>query len=276
MVNKRAAVLGSPIEHSRSPVIHSAGYQALGLDDWAYDRFEVSDAELAGFLSTIGTEYRGFSVTMPAKFAALEVATTATKRARAIGAANTLLRLDQRGWAADNTDCEGVTGALSELRLPAGSLNHAVIIGAGGTARPALWALADAGVSTVTVVNRSDRREEMAPLAQQRGIDLRFEPFTADLRAISVAADVIVSTVPASALKGYETDLAHAPIVDVIYDPWPTPLTIAAAANGYPVVGGHVMLAYQAYSQFEQFTGHKAPREAMRLTLKESLGMTDN
>ena len=109
----RAAVLGSPIEHSLSPVLHKAGYDALNLQDWDYTRFEVTD--LAAFLAEVGEEYKGFSVTMPLKFDALAYADIVSERAELIGSSNTLVRTPQ-GWRADNTDTEGVLALPSRLR----------------------------------------------------------------------------------------------------------------------------------------------------------------
>ncbi|SDL75266.1 shikimate dehydrogenase [Corynebacterium mycetoides] len=266
----RAAVLGSPIAHSLSPVLHSAGYAAAGLDTWEYSRIECTAEQLPGVVGGADESFRGFSVTMPAKFAALEFATEATPRARAIGSANTLTRIPG-GWRADNTDCEGIAGALDVLLSDAGAESapeSALVVGAGGTARPALWALGERGVRTLTVLNRSDRAAEIAPLV--RGADVRFVGFDAspdELEQLAIQADVIVSTVPAAALEEYAGLLAHAPVLDVIYDPWPTPLATAAAANGYTSVGGLVMLAEQSFSQFEQFTGVAAPRRQMREAL---------
>lgn len=267
----RTAVLGSPIEHSRSPILHSAGYRALGMDDWEYTRIECGAEELPRIVGAADESFVGFSVTMPGKFAALEFADEVTDRAREIGSANTLVRTDG-GWRADNTDCDGITGALNELfDGELGQIRRVLVIGGGGTARPALWSLAQAGVGEITVVNRSDRSAELAPLVKPRGADFRMVGYDADLETLAVAADVIVSTVPSAAIEGRETELGHAPVLDVIYDPWPTPLIVSAAANGYPSVGGHVMLANQAFRQFEQFTGRQAPRAAMRRALEESL-----
>ena len=265
----RAAVLGSPIEHSLSPVLHNAGYEAAGLARWDYTRFETSAEGLPELVGASDPEFVGFSVTMPGKFAALRFADTVSDRAQLIGSANTLVRRAD-GWYADNTDTEGVHGALAEL-LGDDPAAHALLIGAGGTARPALWALAERGVKKVTVLNRSDRSAELLPLAQNLGLELSFVSFDGDLSALARSVDVIVSTVPAAAVEDYVFDLAHAPVLDVIYDPWPTPLTTCAAANGYKTVGGHVMLAHQAFSQFEQFTGVAAPREDMLKALNQEL-----
>lgn len=263
----RAAVLGSPIAHSLSPVLHNAGYAALMLEDWEYTKHEVTD--LPSFLETVGEDYRGFSVTMPLKFDALKCADIVSERAELIGSANTLVRTDS-GWRADNTDTEGVLGALEEL-LGETRPATALLIGAGGTARPVLWGLAQRGVTHVTVLNRSDRRAELRPLADALGITLRAATFTEDLMGLARSADFIVSTVPAAALEGHLSQLAQAPVFDVIYDPWPTPLTVYAAADGFATVGGHIMLANQAYSQFEQFTGHTAPRQEMLAALNAAL-----
>lgn len=270
-ITHRAAVLGSPIEHSKSPVLHNAGYVALGLDQWAYDRFECTEEMLEGIVSGVDESYRGFSVTMPAKFAALNFADVVTDRARAIGSANTLVRTDE-GWRADNTDVDGIKGALGEL-LDGTSLNgkYAVVIGSGGTARPAIWTLIEAGVAHITVLNRSDRTSELQALFDATPTTLSYAPIS----AAPTNADVVISTVPSSAIAGHEQSLAIAPVLDVIYDPWPTPLVETTRAAGFPAVGGHVMLAHQSYGQFEQYTGKEAPRDAMRKALEESLNISD-
>ncbi|MBK4157075.1 shikimate dehydrogenase [Corynebacterium macginleyi] len=265
----RAAVLGSPISHSLSPILHNAGYAAVGLKEWSYTRFEVTADSLVPFLEECGPEYRGFSVTMPGKFAALEVAEEQSERAELIGSANTLVRTPH-GWRADNTDTEGMLGALQKL-CGLRPLTQVLIIGAGGTSRPALWALAERGVEHVTVLNRSNRQAELQPLAERLGLDLQYATFDDDLGVLSRSADVIISTVPSAALEDYRFQLAHAPVLDVIYHPWPTALAACAAANGYSTVGGHVMLAHQAFSQFEQFTGLRAPREEMVAALQQEL-----
>lgn len=265
----RAAVLGSPIKHSLSPLLHNAGYAALGLKDWEYTRFEVTEKSLPEFIERVPADYHGFSVTMPGKFAALKVADSVTERARLIGAANTLVRTEQ-GWLADNTDTDGVLGALSEL-LGDKPITRATIIGAGGTARPALWGLARFGARTITVLNRSDRLEELAPLAAALDVELRGLSFDDDLSQVSRSSDVVISTVPSRVLEDHLHDLSRAPVFDVIYEPWPTPLTIHAAADGFKTVGGQVMLAHQAFSQFELFTGKPAPRAAMVAALRSEL-----
>lgn len=247
----KAAVLGSPIEHSLSPLLHTAGYRALGLD-WSYEKQECTAEQLPALISR---EYAGYSVTMPCKFAALEFADTATSRAKDIGSANTLVRTDD-GWLADNTDCLGVLGALDELGID--SPTSAVVLGAGGTARAVLWALRESGVTDITVMNRSDRTAELAELVDAHWLPLGPIP----------KADVVISTLPGSAAGDLEIS---SPLFDVSYSPWPPPLIAQAQGKGIPCVAGHVMLAHQAYAQFELFTGYSAPRAEMRAALESEL-----
>jgi len=266
---RRAAVLGSPIGHSRSPDLHLAAYRELGLTGWTYERIECTAEQLPDVVGGAGPEWVGFSVTMPGKFAALEVASSSTDRARSIGAANTLVHSGE-GWHADNTDVDGVSGALTGAGIdPAGQ--SAVIVGAGGTARPAIVALAAMGVQSLTVVARdAGRAQGVLDLAEQVGLPasvLGFED--AALHSVCQASSVLVSTVPAEAAAPYAQFLAMAPaILDVIYHPWPTELAAAANRRGAAVVGGLEMLLNQAFTQVELFTGQPAPQAAMAAALR--------
>src|ERR1700684_1419330 len=149
-VPRKAGVLGSPIAHSRSPQLHLAAYRALGLRDWTYERIECGADELPGVVGGFGPEWVGVSVTMPGKFAALRFADERTDRAELVGSANTLLRTPG-GWRADNTDVDGVAGALSSEGFATGA---AAVAGSGGTAPAAIVALAELGVTDMTVVAR--------------------------------------------------------------------------------------------------------------------------
>ncbi|AZA13676.1 shikimate dehydrogenase [Corynebacterium choanae] len=270
---RQAAVLGDPIDHSLSPVLHNAGYAALGLSNWHYDRMRCTGEMLPKLVSTAPQRFVGYSVTMPAKFAALAFASEASARARIIGSANTLLRRDDDSWFADNTDCDGISGALAGLGIDHDHPpQRAVIIGAGGTARPAVYALAALGASVITLINRRDRSAEFVDLQQQIDSELAMASF-ADVPALCAAADVVISTVPSQAVAGIAPEIVQAPLLDVIYHPWPTPLVAQAVATDIPVVGGHVMLAHQAYSQFTLFTGQKAPHQAMWEALTAALSL---
>ena len=257
---RRAAVLGSPIAHSRSPQLHLAAYRALGLTDWTYERIECTADQLPGLVSGFGPEWVGVSVTMPGKFAALRFADERTPRAELVGSANTLVRTPT-GWRADNTDVDGVTGALGPVS------GEAVVVGAGGTARAAVVAVADLGVRRVTVVARDARKAEpLLALAAQIGVDARWQDFSGAGLAEDVAgAGAVISTIPADAAARHLGLFERAPVLlDAIYDPWPTPLAAAVTAAGGTVISGLQMLLNQAFAQVEQFTGRPAPKEAMR------------
>ncbi|WP_102141074.1 shikimate dehydrogenase [Mycobacterium hubeiense] len=256
---RKAAVLGSPIAHSRSPQLHLAAYRALGLHDWTYERIECTAEQLPGLVGGFGPEWVGVSVTMPGKFAALRFADVRTSRADLVGSANTLVRT-ATGWRADNTDTDGVIGALGS------ATGHAVVVGSGGTAPAVVVGLSELGVQRITVVARNP--DKAAPLvALAAGADI--EACWCDIEGVELTdVDVMVSTIPADAAAPYAQALAVTPLLlDAIYDPWPTPLAAAVEAAGGRVISGLEMLLHQAFAQVEQFTGLPAPKEAMRAAL---------
>jgi shikimate-5-dehydrogenase len=257
---RKAAVLGSPIAHSRSPQLHLAAYRALGLDGWTYDRIECTGDELPGVVGSFGPEWVGVSVTMPGKFAALRFADERTVRAELVGSANTLVRTPS-GWRADNTDIDGVIGALGHAS------GRAVVVGSGGTAPAVMVALAELGVQDISVVARSrGKAEPLLALARHLGADTRWIELGTPMGDV----DVVVSTIPADAAARYApTFAATARLLDAVYDPWPTPLAAAVEAAGGQVISGLQMLLNQAFAQVEQFTGLPAPKEAMRAALAE-------
>lgn len=235
----------------------------MGLDDWTYDRIECTADELPALVSGFGPEWVGVSVTMPDKFAALNFADERTGRAELVGAANTLVRTST-GWRADNTDVDGVAGALGEAS------GHAVVVGSGGTAPAVVVGLAELGVQRITVVARN--REKAAPvvdLAVRVGAEATWLDIDRqDLAAAIADVSVVVNTIPADAAAPYAAVLSATPVLlDAIYDPWPTPLAAAVEAAGGRVISGLQMLLHQAYGQVEQFTGMAAPKEAMRAAL---------
>jgi len=262
----RAAVLGRPIAHSLSPVIHTAGYAAAGLTDWTYGRHECGEAELAAFVAGLGPEWVGLSLTMPLKEEALRVASGASSRATAIGAANTLVRRED-GWWAENTDAPGMVDALRWAGLE--TADRVSVLGAGGTARAALAAAAALGASSVTVyARRAAAIAELAPVAEMVGVGLQAAGWST--AASAGDADVVIATVPKGVADPLADRIAWRPtsvLFDAIYDPWPTPLAAAAAAAGCRVVSGLDLLLAQAVHQFELFTGVAAPVSAMREAL---------
>ncbi|OBK11223.1 shikimate dehydrogenase [Mycobacterium asiaticum] len=256
---RKAAVLGSPIAHSRSPLLHLAAYRALGLTDWTYERIECDAEQLPGVVGGLGPEWVGLSVTMPGKFAALRFADERTARADQVGSANTLVRTPN-GWRADNTDIDGVAGALGPQR------GHALVCGSGGTAPAAVVGLATLGVAGITVVARNpDKAARLVELGARVGVATRYRGLDdAGLAEEVAAAAVLVSTIPADVAAGYADTFAPIPVLlDAIYHPWPTPLADAVAHAGGRVISGLQMLLHQAFAQVEQFTGLPAPREAM-------------
>jgi shikimate-5-dehydrogenase len=264
MTARRAGVLGSPVVHSKSPQLHLAAYRALGLDDWTYERIECTAEQLPTVVSGFGPEWVGASVTMPAKFAALRFADERTQRAELVGSANTLVHTES-GWRADNTDVDGVIGALGSV---SGDL---VVLGSGGTGRAAVVAAAGLKARRVTVVARDPAKADpLLALAAATGTDTRWRAFTDPGLADDVAAaGAVVSTIPADAAAEHLAVLRRAPVLlDAIYDPWPTPLAAAVAEAGGTVIDGLQMLLHQAFAQVEQFTGRPAPKEAMRAAVQ--------
>ena len=266
----RAAVLGMPIAHSLSPVLHHAAYAALGLHGWHYDRFAVDEPALPGFVGGLGPEWVGLSLTMPLKRVALEVADEHDPVAAAIGAANTLVRGDA-GWRAANTDVTGIVATLREIGVE--RVGHGVVLGAGGTAQAALAALARLGDTAPTVVVRDPARAgALRATADRLGVTPRVVggfPGTP-----LPAADVVVATMPAGAadaLAGGVWDPATV-VLDVVYAPWPTGLAAAAAAAGCRVAGGLEVLLHQAVEQVALMTGRPGPTAAMRAALLAAAG----
>jgi shikimate dehydrogenase len=265
---RRAAVCGKPIAHSLSPVIHRAGFAAVGLADWRYTSFECAEAELAALVDGLGPEWAGLSLTMPLKEVALGLAAEASPTATATGAANTLVRRDDGSWYADNTDVLGMVRVLTDAGL--GASPSITVLGGGGTARAALAAAARLGTSEVTVVTRRvTARQELAPAADALGVRITGADW-ADAAA-ALDADAVIATVPKGAADHLAAEAkwrTGTVLFDALYDPWPTPLAASAQAQGLAVASGLDLLLAQALSQFEQFTGvPHAPEAAMREAL---------
>lgn len=265
----KAAVLGSPIEHSLSPVLHRAGYAALGLADWTYQRHRVEEAELGSFLAGLDDDWRGLSCTMPLKRAVLQVATQVSSLAARAGAGNTLTRRADGGWDADNTDVGGLVDALAPHWQ---GWSSAAVLGAGATARSALLALELLGANSATVYARNPARVvELATWAEQADVAVTVTP--AELTTWAQGSEpAVLSTLPPA--PGIETGLTERTglLFDAVYADWPTPLARAATAAGLTVVGGLDLLVHQAAGQFELFTGHPAPVDAMFTAGRAALG----
>jgi shikimate dehydrogenase len=288
----KAAVLGSPIAHSLSPVLHRAAYLALGLDDWTYEAIECDEAGLAGLVGSLDQQWAGLSLTMPLKRTALPLLDHADPLVAVTGGANTVVfRPDGRyGY---NTDVQGVVDALTEAGAQAGAEAGApapdsvMILGGGATACSALAALPELGASGADVfVRNPSRAAELLAAAERLHLRVRLRPFAAleegdpasplaapgpgPRRAASgLASGLLISTVPAGVADAFAerirlTGRAPAALLDVVYNPWPTPLAMAASAAGAMVANGFAMLLHQAAGQVELMTGKPAPLEAMR------------
>ena len=269
---RSAAVLGSPVSHSLSPVLHGAAYRALGLEGWTYERIECDAEMLPATVEGSPAHRIGYSVTMPGKFAALQFASTVSERARIVGSANTLVRHPD-GWFADCTDVDGVTGALSAFDDLSASPS-AVILGVGGTARPVLAGLAEKGATRVVLASRRDNAGPAAECGRELGLDVATMLLTDLALPGEIAeAEVLINTVPEPGITEVVELVSHARrLFDVLYDPWPTSAGAVAMAAGIPVVGGDVMLLNQAFGQVELFTGMPAPRAEMADALSAALG----
>jgi shikimate dehydrogenase len=264
----RAAVLGSPIAHSLSPVLHLAAYRALGLADWDYEKHECTEPKLAGFVAGLGPEWAGLSLTMPLKRVALEVADELSPLAAATGAANTLVFTSGRRYA-DNTDVAGIVATLRGAGFDGGG--RAVVLGAGGTAQAALPALCELGIEEIEVLVRSlGRTEELQATADRIGVAPTISDALVDPERASAAladADVVISTLPGAAADPLRGAGPKTVLLDVIYAPWPTPFAAAAAAAGARVCSGLEVLLQQAAGQVELMTGCPGPVSQMRAAL---------
>ena len=267
----RAAVLGSPVAHSLSPALHRAGFAAVGLSDWTYDRIECDAPRLPGIIAAGGPEWVGYSVTMPGKAAAAEVADTRSARVDSLGVANTLVR-QPAGWHAENTDVDGVLGALRAVGVRP---DRVLLLGGGGTARSVVAALAELGVTELVLAGRRPESTAGAlALARRLGLCVTAGSLDPD-RSAAVAArvDLVVSTVPAGGADHLAGAVARVPaLLDAVYHPWPTPLA-AEAGSARTTVTGLDLLLHQAFRQFELFTGIAAPRSAMRAGLLAASGV---
>ncbi|BCJ74137.1 shikimate 5-dehydrogenase [Catellatospora sp. IY07-71] len=264
----RAAVLGKPVSHSLSPILHNAGYAAAGLAGWSYTAIECAEDELPALVAGLGPEWAGLSLTMPLKEVGLTVATAVSPVAAAVGAANTLVHQPDGTWRADNTDVPGMVAALGEAGISGAA--RVAVLGAGGTARAAVAAAAQLGAESLTVyARRPEAIDELRPVAAAMGVPLTAAGWAAAEEC--AAADVVISTVPKGVADPLQVPWRPKTVLfDALYDPWPTPLAAAAQRAGCRIVSGLDLLLNQALGQFEQFTGVAAPVEAMRGALREA------
>ncbi|WP_326503049.1 hypothetical protein [Rothia nasimurium] len=282
----KAFVLGHPIKHSKSPLLHRGAYLALGIE-MDYERLDTREDQLADVFARYTPKQgtRGFSVTMPLKSAVREHLDHLTPFAQAVGVVNTVYwRHDADGlltsWG-DNTDVSGIINALRQAGF-VGKPARAAIIGGGGTATAALAALRAMGADGVRVfVRDASRAQGVADAATRLGLHLDFLPI--DRFAKSYAEfDVTICTLPAGAADGLlataEQGESAGYLLDVSYDPWPSVLAGEWEARGGSVTSGLEMLMYQAVDQVKLFTGHSRslplPRqEEVLAAMRQAVGL---
>jgi shikimate dehydrogenase len=260
----RCAVLGDPVEHSLSPVLHRAAYVALGLD-WTYDAVRVPWGGLQAYVAGLGPEWRGLSLTLPLKREVVPLLTSRDRWTELSGAANTMLLDTDGGRHGLNTDVPGAEAAIAEATDV--SVHRALVLGGGATATSVLLALAERGLEQATLAVRHPGRAADT-LAAVRRHPSQPQVNVVPIDGLAAAqADLVVSTIPASAQgESLLSAVADVPVVfDVLYDPWPTPLAAAAAADGRTLVGGLDLLVWQAVDQLRAMTGRfDVPVAAMR------------
>jgi shikimate dehydrogenase len=256
---RRLGVLGWPVAHSRSPAIQNAALQAAGLDGWRYQLLPVPPqlfSEVVPALNMAG--FAGANVTIPHKQAALALAHDATARAQAIGAANTLTFGAEGEIRADNTDAPALIAALP---FAVGG-RSAMILGAGGSARAAIWALSDAGAAEVRVWNRTASRAR--ELAAELGAVASQRPAPADI-LVNCTAVGLDGSDPFDRLPLEPGDLpGYGCVVDLVYTVHGTVLVDRAREQGIPAVDGLELLIGQGALSFEIFTATPASLDAMR------------
>jgi shikimate dehydrogenase len=262
----RFGVAGHPVEHSLSPQMHEAAYRELGIDA-VYQRLPIRPELFAETVRALpGSGFAGINVTIPHKHAAAELADSRSAAVEAIGAANTLTFVEGRVHA-ENTDAPGLIAAIGR---PLEGM-CALVLGAGGTARAAVWALREAGAA-VEVFNRTSERA--AVLADQLGATAVFETdggggYELIVNTTAVGMDPAVSDDEALAALRLDPAAiaADALVVDFVYRVGETPLVAAAKARGLTVVDGRELLVRQGALSFELWFARPAPLEAMRAAL---------
>lgn len=273
-----AAVIGSPIAHSLSPVIHRAAWEQLGIDGWEYRRAEVTEESLPPFIGQLDESFCGLSVTMPCKQAVMPLLDAIDPLASAVGAVNTVV--PSAGMLAGfNTDVTGIASAIrracSRSGVPVPS--SALVLGARATASSALAALGELGITTTTVAaRRFGGPGSVISAASRLGVSVE-QVMWSDVSAVASAAaraDVLISTLPAGVADPIASRLAPREgqiLLDVIYSPRDTALRTTFEKAGGVVAEGTDMLVYQGAAQVQLMTGRSPDPAVMRHALETEL-----
>ena len=259
----RAAVLGSPISHSLSPILHRTAYEHLGVAG-QYQAIEVTSENLAEFIANLGDTWTGFSLTMPLKEKILSIAADVDPLAKRIKSANTLVRI-AGGWRALSTDVNGFTQSLASAGVA--DFTRVTILGSGATARAAA-ASCDGPGRQITVIHRSPERE----LSMRETVihaQLEFRDWGSDLEAGSV----LINTTPACVADIYSEKLeglVGGIYFEALYQPWPSKLLSRWRALSGFAIDGLDLLVHQGIDQVEMFTGQKVLRAELAPVLRSA------
>lgn len=258
----KAAVLGKPISHSLSPIIHNAAYQLLDLPH-VYEAIELDEESFIDFMANLKDDWLGFSLTMPLKEVAFDVTTEVSTVAKLTNSINTLIC--QPLLRADNTDVFGISQALRFGGC--NSPKTATIIGAGATARSAIVALEGLGIEVIQIFARNlEKSARCIDLGNQLGITV---DSTTEFSNNLVNVDVVINTTPKGVADEYSNRIESPTgcLLDVIYDPWPTKLAKVWLESGLTVIPGYQMLLHQAIRQIELMTGLSPDVENLQTAL---------
>ena len=262
----RAAVLGSPVSHSLSPILHNAAYAALNLDH-IYSAIEVTESSLGSFLAAKDASWLGVSLTMPLKEVAFDFSDTCDELSVLTGAINTLVFGSET--KAFNTDVLGIVDAINETGVE--KVSSGVIFGSGATARSSLVALSKLWAGEVNCIARNETDiQRLAVIAGEIGVKFKS---TSIQESNWMTTEVVINTTPVGVLDDIAREV-YAPaglLLDVVYDPWPTQLAASWAVTGGTIVSGLSMLLHQAGHQVFLMTGQAAPIPKMLEALNAEL-----
>ncbi|WP_420178204.1 shikimate dehydrogenase [Paenarthrobacter sp. TA1.8] len=262
-MSRRAAVLGHPISHSKSPALHSAAYAKLGVDI-EYSAIDVTVERLPSFMDSLRGDdaWCGLSVTMPLKSAMIKEVDEVRGAGAHLGVINTVVFEHDAGQVRRvgyNTDVAGIVEAVRYAGVAAAP--HAAILGGGGTSAAAVAAVQELGARHVDVfVRDAGRAGDAQAAAAAVGISLAIRPLAEAATAVA-GTDLVISTFPPRAADSLAEELAELPgtgagvLLDVAYDPWPSRLAEVWHGHGGAVVPGLEMLMYQAAEQIRRFSG---------------------
>lgn len=270
-------VLGDPVRHSKSPIMMNRAFRACGINA-AYGAFHVTPERLKDAVRGLrALGFRGFNVTIPHKVDVMDHLDAVDERARRIGAVNTVVADDNGVLTGYNTDGIGYVRSLKEETGIALEGKRVALIGAGGAARGIVFALAEEGVASVAVLNRTESSARSLAAEAARFVSCEGMPLNA-LADIIDQIDLLINTtsvgmhpnvddvpVPPELLR------PHLVVSDIVYNPRNTRLLREAAAKGCPVHGGLGMFIYQGAYAFEYWTGTAAPVAVMREAVEASL-----